>query len=215
MELQFITHHTDTLSYLDSARLALEGGCRWIQLRMKEAPRPLLEATARQLLPLCRSRHATLIIDDDVELALAVGADGVHLGRHDMPIAQARALLGSRFIIGGTANTFEDVKAHATAGADYIGCGPYRYTTTKQNLSPVLGLEGYTRILRQMERAGIRLPLVAIGGIEPADIPPLLAAGVDGIALSGTILRADDPVRQTQDILRLTQAGRPLPKQPK
>lgn len=201
MELQFITHFTDRFSYLDSARMALEGGCRWIQLRMKEATSEEREQVARAVQALCRDYQATFIIDDDVDLVLRLKADGVHLGKNDLPIAEARRILGKDFLIGGTANTFNDVRAHYQAGADYIGCGPFRYTTTKKNLSPILGLEGYRSIVQQMHDAGIALPMVAIGGITYDDIPAILETGVTGIALSGTILQAEDPVAETRRIL--------------
>lgn len=201
MELQFITHFTDRFSYLDSARMALEGGCRWIQLRMKEATSEEREQVARAVQALCRDYQATFIIDDDVDLVLRLKADGVHLGKNDLPIAEARRILGKDFLIGGTANTFNDVRSHYQAGADYIGCGPFRYTTTKKNLSPILGLEGYRSIVQQMHDAGIALPMVAIGGITYDDIPAILETGVTGIALSGTILQAEDPVAETRRIL--------------
>lgn len=203
MELQFITHYTDRYTYYDSARMALEGGCRWIQLRMKDTPANEVEREARRVQELCRAYHATFIIDDHVELAKELKADGVHLGKKDMPVAEARRMLGSGFIIGGTANTFDDIKMHYDAGADYIGCGPFRFTTTKKNLSPILGLEGYRSIVRQMKEADIRLPIVAIGGITFEDIPAILQTGVTGIALSGTILRADNPVEETRRILSI------------
>ncbi len=203
MELQFITHYTDRYTYYDSARMALEGGCRWIQLRMKDTPANEVEREARRVQDLCRAYHATFIIDDHVELAKELKADGVHLGKKDMPVAEARRMLGSGFIIGGTANTFDDIKMHYDAGADYIGCGPFRFTTTKKNLSPILGLEGYRSIVRQMKEADIRLPIVAIGGITFEDIPAILQTGVTGIALSGTILRADNPVEETRRILSI------------
>lgn len=201
--VQFITHYTPCYHYLDSARLALEGGCRWIQLRMKEAAPHEVEAVAVQVQALCRQYGATFLIDDRVELVQKLQADGVHLGKNDMPIAEARRLLGDDFIIGGTANTFDDVQAHAAAGADYIGCGPFRYTTTKQNLSPILGLEGYARIVGQMREAGIDLPIVAIGGIGNDDIADILHTGVTGIALSGSILRADHPVEEMRRVMQL------------
>ena len=128
-------------------------------------------------------------------------ADGVHLGKNDMPIAEARKILGRDFLIGGTANTFDDVRAHYEAGADYIGCGPFRFTTTKEKLSPILGLEGYRSIVQQMKAEGIHLPIVAIGGITLDDIPDILQTGVTGIALSGTILRAENPVEETRRII--------------
>ena len=193
LSLQFITHQTENYSYLESARMALEGGCKWIQLRMKEASPA----------PLCKAKEAILILDDHVELAKKLEVDGVHLGKKDMPIGEARQMLGEAFIIGGTANTFEDVKLHHAAGADYLGIGPFRFTTTKKNLSPVLGLEGYTSILAQMNEADIRIPVVAIGGIVAEDIPAIMETGVNGIALSGAILQAPDPVEETKRILNI------------
>lgn len=103
VELQFITHFTDTYSYYDSARMALEGGCRWIQLRMKDTPVDEVEREAIRLQGLCKDYGATFIIDDHVELVKKIHADGVHLGKKDMPVAEARGILGKEFIIGGTA----------------------------------------------------------------------------------------------------------------
>ena len=152
---------------------------------------------------LCRRYSATFILDDHVEWVDILHADGVHLGKSDMPIDEARRLLGQDRIIGGTANTLEDVMLHATRGADYIGCGPFRFTTTKEKLAPTLGLEGYRRILDGMKKKGISLPLIAIGGITKEDIPALMETGVDGIALSGTILRAGSPTEETRNILKI------------
>lgn len=202
--VQFITHCTDKYTYLDSARMALEGGCRWIQLRMKDRPLDEVEETGRQVQALCKEHDAIFVIDDHVELAQKLHADGVHLGLKDMPVHEARKVLGEEFLIGGTANTFEDILLHWRGGADYIGCGPFRFTETKKNLSPVLGLEGYARILRQMKEAGVALPVVAIGGITKADIPGLMRTGVQGIALSGTVLRAQDPAGEMRQILETT-----------
>lgn len=203
--IQFISHYTDTISYLDSIRLALEGGCRWVQLRMKDATDEEMLPVALDAQRLCREAGATFIIDDHVELVKKIRADGVHLGRMDMPIAEARKILGAEYIIGGTANTFEDVKAHYEAGANYIGCGPFRFTTTKKKLSPVLGLEGYRSIVAQMRNAGIDLPIVAIGGITAEDIPAIMQTGVTGIALSGTVLRASDPVAEMRRLIEITE----------
>ena len=120
-----------------------------------------------------------------------------------MPVAQARQFLGKNYIIGGTANTFEDVMLHYRSGADYIGCGPFRFTTTKQKLSPTLGLEGYRNIIQQMTEANIHIPIVALGGITRYDISDILATGVQGIALSGTILNSNDPILETKNILQI------------
>lgn len=208
MDLQFITHFTDRYSYYDSARMALEGGCRWIQLRMKDASPEEIRPEAIRIQTLCREYGATFIIDDQVELVKELHADGVHLGKNDMPIAEARQILGKDFIIGGTANTFEDVQMHYRAGADYIGCGPFRFTTTKKNLSPILGLDGYASIVSQMKTEGINLPIVAIGGITYDDIPFIMQIGVTGIALSGTILRAENPVDETRRILEAIRSAK-------
>lgn len=203
-QLQFITHHNDRYSYIDSARIALEGGCRWIQLRMKDASEELLEETALAVQRMCREHGATFIIDDNVLLTKRIGANGVHLGKNDMPIAEARKILGNDYIIGSTVNTFEDItNTLHSAMPDYFGCGPFRYTTTKQNLSPTLGLEGYRAIVDQMRKHNIRIPIVAIGGIGKEDIPAIMVCGVNGIALSSSILNAQDPVAEMQEVLRL------------
>ena len=204
--VQFITHYTDQYAYLDSVRIALEGGCRWIQLRMKDTPTEDILPIAKETLTLCRQYEATFIIDDHVELAKQIKADGVHLGKLDMPITEARSILGKNFIIGGTANTLEDIRMHYEAGADYIGCGPFRFTTTKKNLSPVLGLEGYREIVRKMKMEGIDLPIVAIGGIEKEDIPSLMGTGITGIALSGSILRAEHPKEEMNEIIKTVES---------
>lgn len=201
--IQFITHSNNRYGYVDGARLALEGGCRWVQLRMKEATEDEFMAAAAEIGRLCKEHGATFVLDDHVEWVEKTGADGVHLGKNDMPIDEARKILGSDKIIGGTANTFEDVERLYRQGADYIGCGPFRFTTTKKNLSPVLGLEGYQHIIDQMKSHGINLPIVAIGGILESDIKSILATGVSGIAVSGGILNAENPVEEMQRFLKL------------
>lgn len=202
-QIQFITHKNDRFSYVDGARMALEGGCRWIQLRMKDATDDEVREAAAVVQPLCKEYEAIFLLDDRVELAKELKADGVHLGRNDMPVSDARRVLGEEFIIGGTSNTFEDVERLWREGADYIGCGPFRFTTTKTNLSPVLGLDGYRSIISRMEAAGIDLPVVAIGGILYDDIPAVMATGVHGIALSGAVLDADNPVEEMNKIINL------------
>lgn len=199
--LQYISHFTPQISYAEGIRMALEGGCRWIQLRMKDAPAEEIIACAEEVLPLCRRHGAKFLLDDHVELVRQLGADGVHLGKNDMPVNEARKILGPDIIIGGTANTIEDIIRLHKQGADYIGCGPFRFTTTKKNLSPILGLDGYKSIVLKMKELGIDLPIVAIGGITVEDIPAVMGTGVSGIALSGAILGAPDPVEMTARII--------------
>lgn len=204
VRLQYISHQTERYSYLDGIRMALEGGCRWVQLRMKGVPYPDEDSIeiAFEAKRLCREHDAVFIIDDDVALVKQIHADGVHLGKNDMPISEARSILGQDFIIGGTANTFADVKALHKAGADYIGCGPFRFTTTKRGLAPVLGLEGYRNIVEQMKAEGINLPIVAIGGITEQDVTDIMQTGVSGIAVSGAVLNADNPIEAMRRIGR-------------
>lgn len=199
--LQYISHFTPQISYAEGIRMALEGGCRWIQLRMKDAPAEEIIACAEEVLPLCHRHGAKFLLDDHVELVRRLGADGVHLGKNDMPVDEARKILGPDIIIGGTANTIEDIIRLHKQGADYIGCGPFRFTTTKKNLSPILGLDGYKSIVLKMKELGIDLPIVAIGGITVEDIPAVMGTGVSGIALSGAILGAPDPVEMTARII--------------
>lgn len=202
--LQFITHFNDRYSYVDSARLALEGGCKWIQLRMKDADESTLETTALQVQQMCRNYGATFIIDDNVWLTKKLKADGVHLGKNDMPISEARKILGEEYIIGCTVNQFDDILfnlQHATP--DYFGCGPFRYTSTKKNLAPILGLDGYEQITQHMHNHNITIPLIAIGGICREDIPQLLNCGINGIALSGNIINAINPTKEIQQIIEI------------
>ena len=199
--IQFITHETGSIGYVEGARMALEGGCKWIQLRMKDASDDEVRQAAAEIQPMCKEHEAVFLLDDRVELVKELHADGVHLGKNDMPIDEARRILGEEYIIGGTANTFDDIQRIASQGADYIGCGPFRFTTTKKNLAPVLGIEGYRDIIAKMRNAGINIPMVAIGGITPDDIDEILATGVQGIAVSGTVLNADDPVAMMKSLL--------------
>ncbi|WP_288611500.1 thiamine phosphate synthase [Leyella stercorea] len=206
--IQFITHFNERYGYVEGARLALEGGCRWVQLRMKDASEEEFVAAAEQIGKLCREHEAVFVLDDHVELVEHCGADGVHLGKNDMPVDEARRLLGNDRIIGGTANTFEDIERLHRQGADYIGCGPFRFTTTKKNLSPVLGLEGYKRIVSDMKTHGIDLPIVAIGGILKSDIADIMQTGVTGIAVSGGILNAESPAEEMKQFISLIKPNR-------
>ena len=211
IHLQFITHYAEKYSYIDSAKIALEGGCRWIQLRMKDVSEATLEHHALIIQEMCKEYGATFIIDDNVFLAKKINADGVHLGKNDMPITEARRILGDDFIIGATVNIFEDIlkitnSLSSTANSqrpmvNYFGCGPFRFTQTKQKLSPILGIEGYKEIVKKKLEHNIEIPIVAIGGIANADILHILETGIDGIALSSSILRAENPIEEMKNIV--------------
>lgn len=203
--IQYISNSNAKYSHLQGIRLALAGGCRWIQLRMKDCADDEIIPVAKQVKELCREYDAKFVIDDNVEIAKLLDLDGVHLGKNDMPVAEARILLGENKIIGGTANTFEDVERIYRDGADYIGCGPFRFTTTKKRLAPILGLEGYRSITSRMKSAGIDIPMVAIGGIKAGDIKDIMQTGVDGIALSGSVLNAENPVEEMKRIIKICE----------
>jgi thiamine-phosphate pyrophosphorylase len=181
-----------------AAELACRGGVRWVQLRVKNLPAAEWRQRALDVQAVCRHHGATLLINDNPALALEIGADGVHLGKQDMPPAEARALLGPDFIIGGTANTFADIAGLVAAGVEYIGLGPFRFTTTKEKLSQILGLRGYAEIMAQCRAAGFTTPVVGIGGVELADVAELLVAGLHGVAVSGAISGAASPTEAAQ-----------------
>lgn len=187
-------------THIELTKQACEGGAKWIQLRMKASPLPshVNNATeiqiktafleiAKEVKQICSDFGAKLIINDYVEIAKEVGADGVHLGKNDMPPLLARKFLGDKFIIGGTANNFADILKLSKQDVDYIGLGPYQYTATKQNLSPILGIEGIRNIINKYNEYAISIPVIAIGGITLQDINEIMNCGVHGIAISGAI----------------------------
>lgn len=199
--LQFITHPSPRFSITEEVRLVLEGGCKWIQLRMKDASYDEMRATALEIIPLCKENDAIMVIDDNVRLTDELRVHGVHLGKNDMPPRQAREELGPHAIIGVTANTAEDILAMRGIDVDYVGLGPFRFTTTKSALSPVIGLDGYRDIMSAIRNAGSELPVVAIGGITLDDIIPLMETGINGVAMSGTIINAPGPKEYTAKVI--------------
>lgn len=186
-KLQYISQGLTTKEQLLHIENALNAGCTWLQLRFKNAPDAQLVLTAEKAKGLCDSYGATFIMNDHPSIAKLVDADGVHLGLTDMRVQQARTILGPDKIIGGTANTFEDVVQRHEEGCDYVGLGPFRFTSTKEKLSPILGAKGYAEIVKKMDEEGLHIPLYAIGGIVPDDVETLMQTGIYGIAVSGVI----------------------------
>jgi thiamine-phosphate pyrophosphorylase len=186
-KLHYISQGNTVDEQLYNIQKILDNGCEWIQLRFKNGNYNELLTVAEKTKELCNQYKATFIINDKVDLAYQIEADGVHLGLDDMRIKDARTILGSQKIIGGTANTFEQVLQRVNEKCDYIGLGPFRFTTTKEKLSPILGLEGYQTILNQMKENTISTPLIAIGGIQVEDVSTLLKTGIHGIAVSGLL----------------------------
>jgi thiamine-phosphate pyrophosphorylase len=185
--LQYISQGTTAKEQMENIQSALDGACQWVQLRFKNADEKEFSAVAEQVKQICSSYRASFIINDHVEVAKEIDADGVHLGLHDMSVTKARNILGAGKIIGGTANTLFDVLNRVNEKCDYIGLGPFRFTATKEKLSPVLGLEGFENIMNELDKRQINIPVYAIGGILDADVESVMNTGVFGIAVSGMI----------------------------
>jgi thiamine-phosphate pyrophosphorylase len=188
--LHYISQADERGGHLDHIREACEAGVDWVQLRVKDQPENAVMDLAVKARRICGEFGTKLIVNDHPHIALAAEAHGVHLGQTDMEPAAARDLLGEQFVIGGTANTIEDLQRLHAADVDYVGLGPFRFTETKRKLSPVLGLEGYRRALIQAKLKGIDVPILAIGGILFDDIRELMATGLHGVAISGLITRS-------------------------
>jgi thiamine-phosphate pyrophosphorylase len=197
-KLQYISQGNTIEEQLYNIHQALDAGCDWIQMRFKNQTAKDSFALAEAVKFLCEEYLAVFIVNDNLYLAQQIAADGVHLGLSDMKIDEARAILGSTKIIGGTANTFEDIQNHVKNGCDYIGLGPFRFTSTKEKLSPILGLSGYFEILQKMKKNNIEIPVYAIGGITLKDVNPLMETGIYGIAVSGIITESDEKQKTIQ-----------------
>ena len=188
--LQFLTLDASPRAHREQARAALEGGVRWIQLRAKHLPAEAWVAEATAIAELCRDFGAVFVVNDSPEVALRAEADGVHLGGDDASPAAARALLGEFAIVGVTLNEPAHVARFAGVRVDYAGVGPFRHTLSKQKLAPVHSADSLAALIA----AAAPLPCYAIGGVTAADWPALRSLGAHGIAVSGAIALAADPV---------------------
>jgi thiamine-phosphate pyrophosphorylase len=195
-KLQYISQGSSFEEQSYNIRQALDHGCDWIQLRFKNAGKDEILELADTVKLLCDTYSATFIINDHVDIAYEINADGIHLGLTDMKIATAREILGNDKIIGGTANTLEDVLQRVEEKCDYIGLGPFQFTATKENLSPVLGLEGYQKVTSKLTSKRIKTPIYAIGGIQLEDVRPIVKTGIYGVAISGLLTQNPKLVQQ-------------------
>lgn len=201
VEMQYITDSKKGMTVCQQIEAVCRGGARWVQLRMKGASDSELLQEGRLAKQICCRYNARLIINDNVNVARQIDADGVHLGKEDITPEEARRMLGTDKIIGATCNTFNDIVVCHKQQVDYIGLGPFAYTATKKNLSPILGIAGYTSILLEMKKADITIPVFAIGGIQETDLPELMHTGIQGVALSGVIKNSEDMTRITEKII--------------
>ena len=187
-KIHFITNHLSKNSHINQVtRFISTDTDGWVQYRPKNSSLQYIENEGLEISKLCTQNNVTLIMNDHVEIAKSIDADGVHLGKSDMKPSEARKILGDKKIIGGTANTYNDIEYLISEGVDYIGLGPYKFTTTKSNLSPILGLNGYNDIVKLMKKNDFEIPILAIGGIDIDDISKLMETGIHGVAISSII----------------------------
>src|SRR5690606_608824 len=187
-KLQYISQGFTIEDQELNIRKALENGIKWIQVRWKNAPENEFIKLCEISKKLCADNQTVCIINDHVQIAKEIDADGVHLGLKDTSIETARNIFGENKIIGGTANTISDVLQRMNEPCDYIGLGPLRFTSTKEQLSPILGFEGYKKIIQNLKEKSLEIPKIfAIGGVVVNDIKLLQQIGIYGVAVSGQI----------------------------
>ena len=190
-------------SLVEVVQEAVAGGVTCVQLREKSCSTREFLQEAEQLKKLLQPLGVPLIINDRVDIALAIGADGVHLGQSDMPICHARRLLGPDCLIGISAESLDDALVAEQQGADYIGISPVFRTPTKTDTAPALGLEGLSRI-----RERVLIPLVGIGGINLANARQVIDAGADGVAVVSAVMAAESPRQAVATIRGVLDLGR-------
>lgn len=198
-KFHYLTQDLPTISHQELAEIACKNGIRWIQLRVKNKSFDEYLQIAKEVKIICDVFQATLIINDNVEICKSINADGVHLGKNDLPVSEARKILGNEKIIGGTANTLEDILQLEKNGVDYVGLGPFKFTSTKEKLSPILGLDGYSEIFKL---SNFQIPVIGIGGNQLEDVKPLINTGIYGVAVSSAINLSDNKEKTIQDFIQ-------------
>jgi thiamine-phosphate pyrophosphorylase len=181
---------------------AIQGGVRAVQLREKDLDAIAQYRLAERLAAVCREAGAALLVNDRVDLALAMGADGVHLTRKSLPPAEARKLLGADRLLGISCHSLADVEEAVAGGVDFIVLGPVFETPSKARYGPSL-----TPAILRAARAVTSLPILAIGGIRASRVPEAIAAGADGVALISAVLTAPDPAAAAQELLRAVETA--------
>jgi thiamine-phosphate pyrophosphorylase len=167
-----------------------------VQLRAKDCSDRQRFEVAGGAVSLCHDAGAIFIVNDRVDIALAVGADGAHVGPDDIPVAEARKLLGLGLLLGASVRSVEDAVAAVAAGADYLGTGPCFPTSSKEALPEPIGPEGLSAVAH-----GVKVPVVAIGGVTAARVPEVLGAGAHGVAVIGAMADAVDPASAARELV--------------
>ena len=201
-KLHYISQGSSPDNHLKNIEAVLDAGVKLIQLRLKNISDELYADYAVKAKELCNQYNAMLIINDNVNVSKLSEADALHLGLDDMSVLEAKKIVSNK-LIGGTANTFEHIKQRCAEKVDYIGLGPYRFTSTKEKLSPILGIEGYRNIIQQMKKENLNTPIYAIGGIELHDIESIINTGVYGIAVSGLLTNSENKEQLVKEINKI------------
>ena len=204
-KFHYITQEINGFTHAQLADFACCGGADWVQLRVKNKSFDEWLKIAEETKLMCKKHNAKLIINDNVLIAKKIDADGVHLGKNDMKPSEARKILGKKCIIGGTANSMKDIRWLMVERVDYIGLGPFRFTNTKENLSPILGLGGIKNSLENCKKEKINIPIIAIGGIKKEDIETIVNTEIYGIAISSAINFSENKTVETKMILELLE----------
>ncbi|WP_426475366.1 thiamine phosphate synthase [Chryseobacterium balustinum] len=202
-KLQYISQGFTKSEQELNIKKALDNGIKWIQIRWKNAPENEFIRLCEISKKLCADNRSVCIINDDVQIAKDIDAEGVHLGLKDTSIEIARQILGENKIIGGTANSISDVLQRMNESCDYIGLGPLRFTSTKEQLSPILGFEGYKKIIQDLKEKGLEIPKIfAIGGVVLEDIQLLQQIEIYGVAVSGQITNQPSITKEFKTVLQ-------------
>ena len=197
--LHYITQDNLSVTHSEQAKLALDGGVKWVQFRSKVLSLGEIKKELRIIKEYCIAYGAILILNDNWQLAIEMELDGVHVGLTDTPVHEIRK--HTNFLIGGTANSYEDIRLHVDGGVDYVGVGPFRHTETKKNLSPVLGLSGFQEIISSCKERQIDIPIIGIGGVQLSDIQSLMSVGVSGVAIASQINQAKSPTQSAAEFI--------------
>lgn len=213
-KIYYISQGETIQDHLLNIESACKAGCKLIQIRLKNLDDRNYYLAAKKAKDICDLFKADLIVNDNAKVAKAIGAKGVHVGKQDEEPGKVRSVIGDDVWLGGTANTLQDCLRLIELKVDYIGLGPLRFTSTKTNLSPVLGIEGYTKILKVIRSRNKKIPVFAIGGIELIDLDGLGNTGITGVAVSGLLSNksAEELNKNIESLHKATRAWKDIKK---
>lgn len=204
-KLQYISSGSSIEEHISNISTACKHGVKWVQLRLKNYSEKEIKEAAMEVKSITKRHNVTFILNDYLHIAKELNLDGAHLGKNDLSVLSAREQLGENKIIGATANSYDHIVNAYNQGASYIGLGPFQFTTTKENLSPVLGIDGYKKILSELKINSINLPIYAIGGIQINNISTLMETGISGIAVSSLISKSENKKETIRQIFQQLQ----------